>query len=135
MRSKQSQPMDEGRSSGIPQRDTARDATTTAIVVSGAVAGAVLGSIAGPIGAVLGGVVGAGAGIAAGVIAADKDELRTVSSERYDAEVGVVESAIGQAQPDQPAAIIGAYSAGSAGGGGAGSDDAPDEGPMPRAEA
>jgi hypothetical protein len=98
-------------------------------VTGGAVAGAVLGAIGGPPGAIAGAVIGGAMGAIAAV-ALDKDADQTKERNReLDDEIGVSEGELGAPNLKHPAATVGAYSTGSAGG--TDSDgESPAEGPM-----
>jgi hypothetical protein len=114
------------RISGIPARPS--DATMAAGTLSGAVSGAAVGSIAGVpgalVGAVIGGAMGAAAGRAIGLHASEE----SATSQRLDAEIGVIGGDLGAADPNQPPARIGAFSMGSLGMGR--TSHPPAEGPM-----
>jgi hypothetical protein len=97
--------------------------------VSGAVAGAAAGALVGPAGAAAGAIVGGAAGAIAGVALADDAERRHRHDAELDREMGVTEGDLGAADPKQPPARVGAYSAGAAGAGSS-AGTTPSEGPM-----
>jgi hypothetical protein len=100
--------------------------TTFAGVLGGAAAGALIGAIAGPAGAAVGAVVGSAVGIVAGAVLADAEHDRSVHDEELDRDIGVIGGHIGEASPNAPRAVIGAFSRAAAGAGGGSSDDVPD---------
>jgi hypothetical protein len=81
-----------------------------AVEVLGATAGAIAGSIAGPIGAIAGAVVGGAVGAVAGGALEDLEHQRHVHDEELDRDIGVIGGNIGEADPDQPPPVIGAFS-------------------------
>jgi hypothetical protein len=97
--------------------------------VTGAVAGAAAGALAGPVGAVAGAVAGSAMGAMAGVALADDSDRRHARERVLDRETGVTEGDLGAADPSQPPAKRGTYSAGSAGAGST-SGSTPSEGPI-----
>lgn len=102
--------------------------------VLGALGGSALGAFLGPagilVGALLGAIGGGGIGDALGKI----QEHRTLHDELVDEEIGVIDGNVGVASPDQPPALIGAYSAGSAGVARGPYDITPDSGPIPKVD-
>jgi nucleotide-binding universal stress UspA family protein len=98
------------------------------LAVSGAVAGAATGAIAGPPGMAAGLVLGAAMGMAAGATLDREDVRQHEHDEELDRELGISGGNLGSASPSQPAARVGAYSAGSAGAGSP--SGCPSEGPM-----
>ena len=81
----------------------------------GVVTGAAVGAFAGPIGLVTGALIGSavGAGLAIAQNRAEHWGHETV--DRYDDELGIMGGEIGVPHLSHPPAVIGAYSAGSAG--------------------
>jgi hypothetical protein len=107
--------------------------------VSGLAAGAAIGAFAGPVGAVAGALIGAAAGAVTGIALAEGADDEEQYDTKLDKDIGVIAvegGNMGAAPANQPPARIGAFSAGSAGGAGMGTgdDEAPDEGPMPKAD-
>lgn len=122
---------------GVPQSPLAGTPAAGAGVgaATGAATGAVLGAFAGPPGMIAGALIGAVAGAATGAALADDHDQEQLN-EALDAEIGVSGGNMGAARPGAPKATRGTYSAAAAGvgAGGAISDDAPDAGPMPKAD-
>jgi uncharacterized membrane protein len=85
------------------------------IAVSGAVAGVVVGAAAGPPGAIVGAVLGGVAGTIAGAALKQENLADAARMRELDAEIGVSEGELGAPNLQHPLAIIGAYSAASAG--------------------
>jgi hypothetical protein len=102
------------------------------LAVSGAVTGAATGAVAGPPGMVAGAVIGAAVGAVIGLGLDREDERKASHDQELDREIGVTEGDLGAARPDQPPAVVGAYSSGSAGAGGSGTSTS--EGPMQNPE-
>ncbi len=102
---------------------------------TGAATGAVLGAFAGPPGMIAGAIIGAVAGAATGVALVEDHDQEELDG-ALDAEIGVSGGDMGAAKPGAIKAKRGVYSAASAGAGAGGalSDDAPDAGPMPKAD-
>jgi hypothetical protein len=82
---------------------------------------------------VAGAVIGAAMGAVIGHALDKEDERKESHDAELDREIGVTEGDLGAASPDQPAAVVGAYSGASAGAGEAGS--ALSEGPMQKPDA
>lgn len=83
--------------------------------LAGVAAGAAVGAVVGPVGAIVGGMIGAAVGSAAGEIIQEENERKSVHDKELDEEIGVTKGDLGAADPDQPPAEHGLYSAASAG--------------------
>jgi hypothetical protein len=82
---------------------------------AGAAAGALVGAVAGPPGVIAGAILGAAAGALAGM-AADRGNVEGVAQDAaLDRDIGVSGGELGAPNLQHPAAILGVYSAGSAG--------------------
>jgi phage tail tape-measure protein len=83
--------------------------------LAGVAAGAAVGAVVGPVGAIVGGMIGAAVGSAAGEIITEENERRSFHDRELDEDIGVTKGDLGAAEPSQPAAKRGVYSAASAG--------------------
>ncbi len=97
-------------------------------LVAGMAAGAAVGALAGPPGLVAGAVLGAAAGALAGAATMDGEDERNRHDAQLDVDIGVDGGRIGEARPDQPPPVIGAFSCASMGAGGW--DGPPSDGPI-----
>lgn len=102
-------------------------------VLSGMAAGAVAGSIAGPPGLITGALLGSAVGAIASIALGAHEVENLQRDEELDQDIGVINGDIGEARPDQPPTVIGAFSAATMGMGG-GSEMPPSEGPIQNVE-
>jgi hypothetical protein len=110
---------------GLPGRDQ-----HVIIEAEGALAGAAIGSFAGPVGAIAGLAIGGVVGAAADMALERQHRRDRADEARLDAAVGIIDGDMGAASPDQPPAVVGAFSSGSAGAGAGPSSHPVSEGPM-----
>jgi hypothetical protein len=93
--------------------------------LGGMAAGAITGVMAGPPGVIAGMVLGSAIGATAGLVAHREERRHRAEDDQLDRDIGVVGGTIGEAKPDQPPPVIGAFSVasmGASGGGGETSD-------------
>jgi hypothetical protein len=115
---------------GVPPPSSAPMA---AGVLSGMAAGAAVGAMAGPPGILAGAVIGSAVGAAASIALDVQNVEDEQNDEQLDRDIGVFGGHLGEASPNQPPAVRGAFSAASMGVS-TGPAIEPSEGPIPSVE-